>query len=192
MKNAILSTIVAASAFVAAPVHAQVDAATAGKAQVCAACHGPDGNSTNPQYPILAGQTARYIYLELKDFNEGRRHDPQMDPMAKNLSTDDMLALADFFSKQQKAPNGFKADSAKVEAGAKKAEEVLCTMCHGGDFMGQNEIPRVAGQQYAYIKKELGDFKTRTRTNDAGSMTSVASTLSDQDIENLAQYVANL
>jgi cytochrome c553 len=192
MKYAILPALVAASAFVAAQVHAQADSATTEKAQVCEACHGPNGNSTNPQYPILAGQTARYMYLELEDFKAGRRHDPQMDPIAKNLTPDDMLALADSFSKQQKAPTGFQADPAKVEAGAKKSQEVLCTMCHGGGFMGQNEIPRVAGQQDAYVKKELSDFKTRTRTNDGGSMTSVASTLSDQDIENLAQYIANL
>ena len=65
-------------------------------------------------------------------------------------------------------------------------------MCHQGEFVGQNEIPRVAGQQYDYIKKQLADFKARRRTNDAGNMTSVAGTLSDADIENLAQYIANL
>ena len=162
------------------------------KAQTCAACHGPNGNSTDPQYPKLAGQTARYLYLELKDFKEGRRHDPHPEPMVKSLSADDMLVLADYYSKQAPTPNGFKADAAKVNAGAKKAEEVLCTMCHSGGFSGQNEIPRVAGQHYAYIKKQLTDFKTRQRTNDAGNMTSVASTLSETDIENLAQYVANL
>ena len=163
------------------------------KAQTCAACHGPNGNSTDPQYPRLAGQNARYIYLELKDFKEGRRrHDPQMEPMAKNLSPEDMLALADYYSKQTPMPTGFKADAAKVNAGAKKADEVLCTMCHSGGFSGQNEIPKVAGQHYAYIKKQLNDFKARHRTNDAGNMTSVASTLSETDIENLAQYIANL
>jgi cytochrome c553 len=69
---------------------------------------------------------------------------------------------------------------------------VLCPMCHLGEFAGQNEIPRVAGQQYAYVKKQLADFKAKRRTNDAGNMTSVAGTLSDDDIENLAQYIANL
>jgi len=69
---------------------------------------------------------------------------------------------------------------------------VLCQMCHLGDFVGQNEIPKVAGQYPQYIKKQLEDFKTRRRTNDAGNMTSVASTLSEQDIENLSQYIANL
>ena len=65
-------------------------------------------------------------------------------------------------------------------------------MCHQGEFIGQNEIPRVAGQNYAYIRKQLSDFKARRRTNDAGNMTSVAATLSDDDIENLSQYIANL
>ena len=168
------------------------DAGTDAKAQVCPACHGPNGNSTNPQYPVLAGQNSRYIYLQLKDFKEGRRHDPQMDPMAAPLTRDDMLALADRFSKEKQAPGGFKADPAKVAAGRAKADEVLCAMCHGGDFVGQNEIPRVAGQQYAYVKKQLADFKAKRRTNDAGNMTSVAGTLSDDDIENLSQFIANL
>ena len=192
MKIFLLCGAVAAT-MVTSNVLAQAgDAKPPAKVEVCAACHGADGNSTNPLYPNLAQQTARYIYLELKDFKEGRRHDPQMEPMAKNLSSEDMLALADYYSKQRSAPTGFKADGAKVTAGAKKADEVLCTMCHSGGFSGQNEIPRVAGQHYAYIKKQLTDFKTRQRTNDAGNMTSVASTLNAQDIENLAHYLVGL
>ena len=65
-------------------------------------------------------------------------------------------------------------------------------MCHLGNFAGQNEIPRVAGQQYDYVVKQLRDFKSRARTNDAGNMTSVARTLSDEDIVNLAHYTASL
>ncbi len=65
-------------------------------------------------------------------------------------------------------------------------------MCHLGGFIGQNEIPRVAGQYSEYVVKQLQDFKAKRRTNDAGNMTSVAHTLSDEDIENLAQYIANL
>jgi cytochrome c553 len=192
MRNVVFTVVLLTLACAEPRADAQPNAAIEAKAQTCAACHGPNGNSTDPQYPKLAGQTARYIYLELKDFKEGRRRDPQMEPMAKGLSQEDMLALADYYSKQISAPTGFKADASKVNAGAKKADEVLCTMCHSGGFSGQNEIPRVSGQHYAYIKKQLNDFKTRQRTNDAGNMTSVASTLSETDIENLAQYIANL
>ena len=177
-------------------VYAQTDpaqlAAAREKAQVCVACHGPDGNSQNPDYPILAGQSWRYIYIELRDFKEGRRSDPQMSPMAATLSQEDMIALGNFFAAQKPAPIKFQADGAKVEAGRKTSDAVLCPMCHLGGFVGQNEIPRVAGQYPQYVKKQLQDFKARRRTNDAGNMTSVAGTLSDADIENLSQYIASL
>ena len=126
------------------------------------------------EYPILAGQSWRYIYIELKDFKEGRRSDPQMSPMAAKLSRDDMIALGKFFAAQKQAPIKFQVDAAKVEAGRKTSDAVLCPMCHLGGFVGQNEIPRVAGQWPQYIKKQLADFKARRRTNDAGNMTSVA------------------
>ena len=96
------------------------------------------------------------------------------------------------FAAQQPVPVVFKADPIKVDAGRKKAAEILCTMCHLGGFIGQNEMPRVAGQQYQYIVKQLEDFRARRRTNDAGSMTSVTTGLSDADIENLASYIVNL
>jgi len=163
------------------------------KAETCVACHGPNGNSTQPQFPILAGQTARYLYLQLKDFKEGRRTEPQMDPFLKGLSRDDMFDLSAFFAAQKlRTAANFKPDPVKVERGKKKADEVLCTMCHLGGFMGQNEIPRVAGQHYAYVVKQLKDFKTAKRTNDAGNMASVSKTLSDQDIDDLAHYLAGL
>ncbi|MFI4951545.1 MAG: c-type cytochrome [Burkholderiales bacterium] len=180
----------------ALPARAQLDAAQMAaardKAQVCFGCHGPDGNSQSSDYPILAGQTWRYIYIELKDFKEGRRSDPQMSPMAANLSQDDMIALGNFFAAQKQLPIKFQADAAKVEAGRKVSDAVLCPMCHLGGFVGQNEIPRVAGQWPQYVKKQLADFKARRRTNDAGNMTSVASSLSEADIENLSQYIGNL
>ena len=192
MKSLVILGALASIAASVAIAQTPSDAKPPAKADVCAACHGADGNSTNPLYPILAQQNARYLYLELKDFKEGRRNDPLMSPVAATLSPSDMLALADYFAKQKQKPTGFKPDPAKIAAGRKKADEVLCSMCHGGDLVGQNEIPRLAGQHYAYVKKQLEDFKAKRRTNDAGNMTSVTSTLSDDDIENLAQYVANL
>jgi cytochrome c553 len=196
MSDALKIVLCAATAAVVLPAHAQMDPAqmTAAreKAQVCFACHGPDGNSQNPDYPVLAGQSWRYIYIELKDFKAGRRSDPHVSPMIANLSQEDMVALGNFFAAQKPQPIKFQVDGAKVDAGRKVADAVLCPMCHLGSFVGQNEIPRVAGQYPQYIKKQLLDFKARRRTNDAGNMTSVAGALSDQDIENLAQYIGNL
>ncbi len=162
------------------------------KAEACAACHGPGGRSTVATFPILAGQTSRYIYLQLRDYKEGRRTDPIMSPMAADLTREEMRALGDYFAGQKPPAQTFKPDPEKARLGKLKSDETLCTMCHLGGFLGQNEIPRVAGQHYDYIVKQMSEFKARKRTNDAGNMTSVANTLSDKDIENLAHYLAGL
>jgi len=176
------------------PVCAMAQDAAAGKekAAVCGACHGVDGNSTIPQYPILAGQTARYLYLQLKDFKEGRRKDPLMSPMAANLSKKDMLDLAAYFAAQKPTSQNSRGDASKAARGKQVADAALCTMCHLGGFSGQNEIPRNAGQHYEYLVKQLKDFKVKNRTNDAGNMTAVMRTISDEDIEALAAYIAFL
>ena len=132
------------------------------------------------------------MYLELRDFQEGRRSDPLMSPIVVGMTRDDMRELSNYFARQKPPVQSFAADPAKARLGKLKADETLCTMCHLGGFAGQNEVQRVAGQHYDYIVKQLRDFKARARTNDAGSMTSVANTLNDQDIENLANYLVGL
>ena len=186
--------VAACAVFCLATFAAQAQDVEAGrrKAEACVACHGPAGNSVAPQFPVLAGQTARYLYLQLKDFKEGRRAEPLMDPFIAGLSREEMFDLAAFFAAQKPRPNTFKADPARAARGKAKADEVLCTMCHLGGFMGQNEIPRVAGQHYEYVVKQMRDFKAGRRTNDAGNMASVTKTLSERDIENLAHYLSSL
>ena len=164
------------------------------KAQVCAACHGADGNgnAAMPDVPALAGQTWRYLYIQLKDFKEGRRSNPLMSPMAQPLSRDVKVDFANYYASLPLLPQDFAVDECMEKLGKAKADETLCTMCHLGGVLGQNEIPRVAGQHYTYIVAQLKAFKAKTRTNDAGNMTSVARTLSDEDIENLGHYLAGL
>jgi cytochrome c553 len=188
----ILTVVLLALAIPAIPAGAADAEAGKRKAETCFSCHGPGGNSTNGMFPTLAGQTSRYLYLQLRDFKEGRRKDPVMSPMAASLSKEDMQDLAEYFSSQKPAGNNFKPDPARVAAGGKKSNEVLCSMCHLGGLKGQNEIPRLAGQQPDYVMKQLKDFRSRTRTNDGGNMTSVSQGLSDDDITNLAHYIASL
>jgi cytochrome c553 len=182
----------AAATLLLAPAVAQDVEAGRAKAVVCAACHGVDGNAVAAIYPNLAGQSWRYLYIQLQDFKAGRRSDPVMTPMALPLSRQDMIDIANFFAAQTAKPSPFKADDTKIKLGRAKADETLCSMCHLAAFAGQNEIPKVAGQQYDYIVKQLRDFKERKRTNDAGNMTSVAQTLNDADIENLGHYITSL
>ena len=162
------------------------------KAQVCAACHGADGNSTDPQYPILAGQTWRYLYLQMKDYKEGNRKNEFMTPLMKEMSKKDMYDLAAYYAGQKHNGQNSKGDPAKLEQGRKVAASALCTMCHLGGFKGQNEVPRVAGQHYQYITKQLQAFKNRERTNDAGTMTAYMSNVSKDQMEAVASYVSSL
>ena len=162
------------------------------KAQTCAACHGPQGQSSNPTLPSIDGQTSRYLFDQLSDFQAGGRQSATMTPIARTLSPQDMQALADYFSAQPPMSSSYATDPAKVTQGQSIAANSLCTMCHGGGFSGQSEIPRVAGQQYAYIVKALEGFRDGRRTNDRGSMQAVVHGVSNQDIEALAQYIANL
>nr|MBA3479470.1 c-type cytochrome [Lautropia sp.] len=177
------------------PAHAADSSGAAGppaRAQACIACHGPEPAALPPLYPILAGQTSRYMYLQLRDFQEGRRAHELMTPMVAGMTRDEMRALSDYFARQKPPRQSFPADPERARLGKLKADETLCTMCHLGGFAGQNESPRVAGQNYGYIVKQLGDYKARRRANDGGTMTSVANTLSDEDIENLAHYLVGL
>lgn len=176
----------------AAPLTHAADAVIAQKAQACVACHGPNGQSPDPTLPSLAGQTSRYLYEELRDFQAGRRQAVTMTPIAKTLSTDDMQALADYFSAQGSMSSSYATDPAKVAQGHSIVANALCTMCHNGDFAGQNEIPRIAGQQYAYIVNALESFRDGRRTNDAGTMQAVVHGVSDQEIEAVAQYIESL
>ncbi len=171
---------------------AQDAAAGKDKALVCGVCHGANGNSTIAQNPILAGQTARYIYLQLRDFKEGRRKNPFMSPLAANLSKKDMLDLAAYFAAQKHNRQNSKGDPSKIDHGKAVADAALCTMCHLGGFSGQNEIPRTGGQHYEYVLKQLQDFKARLRTNDAGNMTAVLRTIPDEDLPAVAAYVSSL
>ena len=190
-----MKTILALATLVALlPTIASAQDAAAGKekAAVCGACHNPDGNATVAQNPILAGQTARYIYLQLRDFKEGRRKDPLMSPMAANLSKKDMLDLGAYFSAQKQSSQNSKGDPSLIAHGKEVADAAICTMCHLGGFSGQNEIPKTGGQHYEYVLKQLQDFKAKRRTNDAGNMTAVLRTIPDEDLKALAAYVASL
>jgi cytochrome c553 len=189
------STLVAVTGLLLATLtgaaSAQAPDAAPPKAALCGACHGATGNPVMPEVPTLAGQTARYIYLQLRDFQEGRRHSELMSPMAKDLSRDEMRQLGAWFGAQSPVAQPFAVDAEKARLGKLKSDETLCTMCHLGGFKGQNEIPRVSNQPYDYIVKQLRAFKAKTRTNDAGNMTSVAGTLNDADIENIAHYIVS-
>jgi len=174
----------------ASPLRAVDAEAGKQKAAVCAACHGEAGNSTNPAVPSIAQQPAQFISTALFMFREGNRKDPQMSPMAKGLSNADMNDLAAFFAAQKAAPPAHKSKPENAKAGPELAQKFNCTQCHGRGLLGQQHIPRLAGQQLEYLRIQLRGFKAQTRADIDGNMTSAAQALSEQDIEVLSDFLA--
>ncbi|MEO8417415.1 MAG: c-type cytochrome [Methylophilaceae bacterium] len=175
-----------------------ISPSTREKAAICMSCHGPNGNSTNGKYPSLAGQKTTYIYLQLKDFMQGRRSDPEMSAIAATIADKtEALELAMFFGslppfqRNTEAENTFKPDSTKVAAGKVIADRTICTMCHGDAFKGMGDVPRVQGQQLQYVMKQIKDFRDGRRTNDGGSMKGALGPLTDDEVENLVNYIAS-
>ena len=166
--------------------------AVAADPNLCAACHGSDGNSTNPEVPSIAGQPRQFISTALFMFREGNRKDAQMSPIAANLSNAEMNELAAYFSARTAQPSRHQAKPENAQAGPGLAQKFNCTQCHGQRLLGQQHIPRLAGQQFEYLRAQLRGFKAATRIDLDGKMTESAQPLSSQDVEILADYMAGL
>jgi cytochrome c553 len=162
------------------------------KAQACVACHGENGNSTQAAFPSLAGQPGQFIVSALFQFREGKRVNPVMSPMAANLSNADLNDLAAYFSAQKAKPPAATLAADRIAQGQALAQKNNCTACHTATLVGQQHIPRLAGQQREYLAAQLQGFRAGTRAEMDGVMTSAAQGLSPQDIELLADYLASL
>jgi cytochrome c553 len=182
----------AALALSAATLAGADPAAGRRKAEACAACHGPAGNSVNPAVPSIAGQPAQFLSTELFLFREGTRKDPQMSAIAGGLSNADLNDLAQYFSSEKLAPPKHFTAPDNAAAGPVLAKKYNCVECHGRELLGQQHIPRLAGQQPNYLLAQLKGFKAGTRADIDGNMTSAAQLLSDQDINVLVDYLAGL
>ncbi len=188
----ILRTVVAATlALVASLAHAGMEEGRQ-KAQVCGACHGADGNSTIPTIPSLAGQPKQFIVSALFMFREGRRKNDQMAPFVEKLKNADLNDLALFFSSQKMtAPTRATAPD-NVAQGRVITEKNNCVACHTATLVGQQHIPRLAGQQIDYLREQLKLFRASTRADFDGTMTSAVQGLTPGDIEMLADYLSGL
>jgi cytochrome c553 len=186
------SIVVALLAMVGVPAHAADVEAGKRKAEVCAACHGADGNATVPGTPSLAGQPVYFTHWQLIKYRDGRRKDAQMSPFAKNLTDVDMADLAAYYASQRPVARPATTDPVRVAEGKRLATLHHCSSCHRPDLSGQQQVPRLAGQDYDYLLRLLRAFKTKTASDIDGTMTIATQTLREDDIENLVHYLASL
>ena len=174
----------------------------AGKAKsvTCVACHGADGNSSNPIWPSLAGQHASYLYKQLTDFKEGRRNNATMTGMVAALSDDDMKNLAAYYESQ--SPKGVAFDAGLIEKGENiyrggitDASIAACMGCHSPSGQGNGPAvwPSLVGQHPEYIVAQLQAFKQGMRANDPGAMMrNVSARMSETEMKSVAAYIAGI
>ncbi len=205
---ALAGTLPAAAALAQAPAAGGLNlerAQTIAK-EVCAACHGADGNSATAVNPSIAAQPADYITLQLTHFKAGLRVNPVMQAMAATLTPDEMKAIGVYFSRQ--TPKGLAAkDVALVTAGQKlfrggdTATGVpACAACHAPNGAGMaKNYPRLAGQYADYTYAQLKAFKAGERGADKDGkdvngaiMVAIAAKLTDAQMRSAAEYTSGL
>ncbi|OOG22956.1 cytochrome c4 [Thioalkalivibrio denitrificans] len=202
MKKYGVIVLAAVGLSLSAPLMADAGDPTRGKelSAACAACHGEDGNSVNPEWPKLAGQGKPYLFKQLMDYKEGRRENAIMAGQVAGLSEQDMRDLAAFYAEQSTTTET--ADEAMVELG----EQVYrggnaatgvpaCIACHGPNGAGNPAamFPKVAGQHAQYSADQLRQFRDNARANDAGRMMrNTVRRMTDEEIEAVSQYMAGL
>lgn len=173
--------------------------------QVCAACHGADGNSVAPANPKLSAQHPEYLAKQLRDFKSVNGKPPErksavMNGIAAPLTDDDMRNLAAYFGQQTAKPGSARdkelvAQGEKIYRGGNPASGVpACMACHSPNGAGiPTQFPRLSGQHAEYTLAQLKLFRTGERTNDGGKMMRViAGKMSDQEMRAVAEYIAGL
>ncbi len=159
------------------------------KLPLCTGCHGEVGMPVNPDIPIIWGQHEYYLYVQLKDYNSGLRANEIMNPIAAELSKEEMRALAKHFSQQPWPRTTFTAEDAAVLRAESAMTAGACTECHLGNLHGQSDIARVAGQQPVYLETTMLEMKTKVRHN-APAKSSLFATYPDEDLKALAAYLS--
>lgn len=164
---------------------------------VCGTCHGPDGNSTQPKFPRLAGQNANYLLAQLKAFRAQTRGDADaisyMWGMVGQLSDETLDALAQYYA-GRRPERGSTTDTAAIARGQEiftkgiAAEGVPpCSSCHGSDAHGVADFPRLAGQHRQYMLKQLLSFQSNMRN--VAIMHGVALNLREAEMQSVATYL---
>jgi len=161
----------------------------------CYLCHGKDGQGSSAIYPRLAGQNPIYISKQLADFKAGRRKGT-MNEMAADLTEEEMTALGEYFGAKPVQVHRVRDKELSAvgqyifKRGNKFSGVAACATCHGIDGKGTLQLPRLAGQHKRYLIIQLQDFNRRTRTNPI--MASIASELTELEIEAVATYISGM
>jgi len=174
-----------------AAVSSSAAAAPPAKLVPCLACHGETGQSQTPEIPSLGAQTAPYALIQIYLFREGQRSFPPMNEVVKGMSDDELRTLSDAIAKlPAPKPPDDAADGGRLERGRALAQRYRCNICHGANFAGQDNVPRIAAQREDYLVKTLGDYKARTRIGYDATMAEALQPVAESEIADIAYFIA--
>lgn len=203
LGGAILVLFLSASAHAASPAPAP-KTPPAIVSQVCAGCHGLDGNGTAPANPKLSGQSEQYLMRQLQSFRikdgggPAERQSQLMAGFAMMLTPETMREVSAYYAAQKFQPSAAKNKELAVagqkiyRAGIAAKNIPACSGCHGPSGAGiPVQYPRVGGQYAEYVAAQLVAFRQGTRNNSA-QMSAIAARMSDAEISAAAEYIAGL
>jgi cytochrome c553 len=176
------------------PAHAADAASGKEKAELCAGCHGEGGISQTENIPSLAAQPDQFLQWQLVFFRGGSRKNEQMQPIAEEISNEDIRNLGAYFASLPPPKASQPDDNPDLSRkGAEAAAGRRCASCHTESYAGTKAIARLAGQREDYLAKALHDYKAGARSGGGGAaMAEVAYPLSEEEITALAHYLAHL
>jgi len=159
------------------------------RALLCFSCHGEDGNSKRDYIPNLASQNAAYLFTQFEHFANGVRKNYVMSKLATGLSNDDRINIALYFAQKEVKP---RPQPAVAGDRGQALYNSVCFVCHGKEGYGSQQYPRIAGQPYDFLKTTLMKFLTNDPQRQNSPMLGVIRNMNEQQLSEVAAYVANM
>lgn len=177
------SALLAAGAALAQP--------SAERLAVCGGCHGANGQSALAGTPSLAAQPKLFIENQLVIIREGLRDVPVMKPFVAGLSDADISAFATHYAALPANAPGAAPQAGKAKAGAALAQQLLCGTCHLPSYAGQQQVPRLAGQDETYLAQAMKQLRDNPGPGRDTIMAATLRGLSDAQLGELAHHLAH-
>jgi cytochrome c553 len=191
-ENRTMRTTVSAIALMAIALSAQADTIQQ-RTTPCFACHGENGQSQTEITPSLGAQQRPYVLIQLYMFREKLRDFTLMNDAAKGLSDDDLRNISDLIGDLPKPqPLNDVGDPVRLRRANALVQQHHCNSCHNTDFSGHDNVPRIARQREDYLAKTMREYKTSSRHDYDGTMAEVLAPITDEQIGDLAYYLARV
>ena len=162
------------------------------KLQVCGACHGPDGNSKIAGTPSLAGQPKTFLENQLVMIREGMRDIPSMKGQLDGVNDATIIALAKFYANSPAVSQAGERNPALFEKGQVISKEALCGTCHLPNYVGRDQMPRIAAQREDYLLYSMRQFRSNQAIGRDTIMAASLYGMSDDDLKAIAHYLSQL